>query len=182
MLLTMSSVAFAQNGITMELWPNGAPNTSIDQNDKAELTVYLPDEKKATGRAVVCCPGGGYGFLAMDHEGFTGPLHVVRDVSRRQIGKERFCLIPCVGIWFGRIHCFQKRRQCNVSDNNSFWGICEDSDVGSDGHRRNQRTHGAKRGSLRFRFLVKAEQALRPKPDRKIPAQFPCNTVCVERR
>lgn len=53
----------------MELWPNGAPNTNGDDKDKAELTVYLPDAKKATGRAVVCCPGGGYTHLAMDHEG-----------------------------------------------------------------------------------------------------------------
>ena len=53
----------------MELWPKGAPNASGDENDKAELTVYLPEAKKATGRAVVCCPGGGYTHLAMDHEG-----------------------------------------------------------------------------------------------------------------
>ena len=53
----------------MDLWPKGAPNNNGDENDKAELTVYLPDAKKATGRAVVCCPGGGYSHLAMDHEG-----------------------------------------------------------------------------------------------------------------
>lgn len=53
----------------MELWPKGAPNNNGDEKDKAELTVYLPDAKKATGRAVVCCPGGGYTHLAMDHEG-----------------------------------------------------------------------------------------------------------------
>ena len=69
LLLTMSSAVFAQKGTTMELWPNGAPNASSDEKDKAELTVYLPDEKNATGRAVVCCPGGGYTHLAMDHEG-----------------------------------------------------------------------------------------------------------------
>ena len=69
LLLTMSAAVFAQKGTTMELWPNGAPNASSDEKDKAELTVYLPDEKKATGRAVVCCPGGGYTNLAMDHEG-----------------------------------------------------------------------------------------------------------------
>ena len=69
LLLTMSATVFAQKGTTMELWPNGAPNASSDEKDKAELTVYLPDEKKATGRAVVCCPGGGYTHLAMDHEG-----------------------------------------------------------------------------------------------------------------
>ena len=66
----MPSVAvFLLSLHAMELWPNGAPNASSDEKDKAELTVYLPDEKKATGRAVVCCPGGGYTHLAMDHEG-----------------------------------------------------------------------------------------------------------------
>lgn len=69
LLLTISTAAFAQKGTTMELWPNGATYQSSDKEDKAEITVYLPDVKKATGRAVVCCPGGGYTHLAMDHEG-----------------------------------------------------------------------------------------------------------------
>ena len=69
LLLVVSGVAYGQNGTTMELWPNGAKVASPDNNDKAEITVYLPDEKKATGRAVVCCPGGGYSHLAIDHEG-----------------------------------------------------------------------------------------------------------------
>ena len=69
LLLTCSAAAYSQKGTTMELWPNGAAVTSPDDTDKAELTVYLPSEKKATGRAVVCCPGGGYTHLAMDHEG-----------------------------------------------------------------------------------------------------------------
>ena len=69
LLLTCSASIFAQKGTTMELWPNGATVTSPDEKDKAELTVYLPDAQKATGRAVVCCPGGGYSHLAMDHEG-----------------------------------------------------------------------------------------------------------------
>ena len=69
LLLIFSVAAFAQEGMKMELWPKGAPNANGDENDKAELTVYLPDAKKATGRAVVCCPGGGYTHLAMDHEG-----------------------------------------------------------------------------------------------------------------
>ena len=69
LLLIFSAAAFAQEGMKMELWSKGAPNANGDENDKAELTVYLPDAKKATGRAVVCCPGGGYTHLAMDHEG-----------------------------------------------------------------------------------------------------------------
>ena len=69
LLLVLTVAAFAQKGTKMDLWPNGAPNDNGDEKDKAELTVYLPDAKKATGRAVVCCPGGGYTHLAMDHEG-----------------------------------------------------------------------------------------------------------------
>lgn len=69
LLLTLATAGFAQKGTKMDLWPKGAPNDNGDEKDKAELTVYLPNAKKATGRAVVCCPGGGYSHLAMDHEG-----------------------------------------------------------------------------------------------------------------
>jgi acetyl esterase/lipase/lysophospholipase L1-like esterase len=34
------------------------------------LTVFLPDPGKATGTAVIICPGGGYQVLAMSHEGY----------------------------------------------------------------------------------------------------------------
>jgi len=52
------------------LWPDGAPGAKgSDDGDKPSLTIYLPDKEKATGAAVVIFPGGGYGHLAMDHEG-----------------------------------------------------------------------------------------------------------------
>ncbi|WP_348811207.1 alpha/beta hydrolase [Flavobacterium maritimum] len=35
-----------------------------------ELTVFLPEKSKATGIAVIICPGGGYTGLAIDHEGY----------------------------------------------------------------------------------------------------------------
>ena len=35
------------------------------------LIVYLPAKEKATGAAMIICPGGGYGILAIDHEGFN---------------------------------------------------------------------------------------------------------------
>lgn len=69
LMMALSMTAFAQKGRTIGLWPDGAPNTNGDAGDRAELTIYLPDAQKATGRAVVCCPGGGYAHLAMDHEG-----------------------------------------------------------------------------------------------------------------
>jgi acetyl esterase/lipase len=40
-----------------------------DERDRPELTPYLADKARATGAAVVVCPGGGYQNLAMDHEG-----------------------------------------------------------------------------------------------------------------
>jgi acetyl esterase/lipase len=39
-------------------------------NFKPSIRIFLPDAKLATGRAVVACPGGGYGGLALDHEGY----------------------------------------------------------------------------------------------------------------
>ena len=52
------------------LWPNGAPGAKGDAPaDKPTLTIYLPEPSQANGTAVLICPGGGYGHLAMDHEG-----------------------------------------------------------------------------------------------------------------
>lgn len=52
------------------LWPGAAPGAKGDADgDTPTLTIYLPPKEKANGAAVVICPGGGYGHLAMDHEG-----------------------------------------------------------------------------------------------------------------
>lgn len=52
------------------LWPAGAPGATGDAPaDKPQLIAYLPDKELATGAAIMICPGGGYGHLAMDHEG-----------------------------------------------------------------------------------------------------------------
>ena len=55
---------------TVLLWPAGAPGALGETDaDQPSLTIYLPPPEQATGTAVVVCPGGGYGHLAMDHEG-----------------------------------------------------------------------------------------------------------------
>src|SRR5713101_3506538 len=52
------------------LWPLSAPGAlGAEEKDKPTLTVYLPPAERANGTAVVICPGGGYGFVAIDHEG-----------------------------------------------------------------------------------------------------------------
>ena len=55
---------------TRLLWPNGAPGALGDADaDKPSLALYLPPPQQASGTAVVVCPGGGYGMLAIDYEG-----------------------------------------------------------------------------------------------------------------
>jgi acetyl esterase/lipase len=77
----------------IELWPNGAPGEKSDIDDERDMTkptdgliagkpvirlgnvskptvrIYRPPADRATGAAVVVCPGGGYHILAMDLEG-----------------------------------------------------------------------------------------------------------------
>jgi acetyl esterase/lipase len=43
--------------------------TVVEQISKPTLTIYLPNEKLATGVAVIVCPGGGYWVNAFAHEG-----------------------------------------------------------------------------------------------------------------
>lgn len=51
------------------LWPNGAPGALGNKSkDIPTLTPFLPPARKATGAAMVICPGGGYEWLA-PHEG-----------------------------------------------------------------------------------------------------------------
>lgn len=86
--LVFSNVAFAQKEI--KLYDGSVPNsikatiaidTSVTHNvgdNKIDilhgvitptLTLYLPAPAKATGTAVIICPGGGYAILATSHEG-----------------------------------------------------------------------------------------------------------------
>ena len=80
-LVFSNSVAaqFTEKEFDVDLWTNGLPNTNgIDrtpfddniQNYKPSLRVFLPSKEKATGRAVIACPGGAYGGLAYGHEGY----------------------------------------------------------------------------------------------------------------
>jgi len=71
-LLLALSTALSLHAAPLEpipLWPNGAPGALGDKDDdKPTLTAFLPSADKATGAAIVICPGGGYGGLA-PHEG-----------------------------------------------------------------------------------------------------------------
>lgn len=80
--------SFSQNTV-LKLWPNGIPGSIKDETYKETpvepkdigtiyskvseptLTVYLPPADKATGTAVLICPGGGYSIVAFNHEGIA---------------------------------------------------------------------------------------------------------------
>lgn len=52
------------------LWKGAPPFANgTEKKDLPRYQVYSPDEAKNTGAAIVVFPGGGYGHLAMGHEG-----------------------------------------------------------------------------------------------------------------
>ncbi len=61
--------AQSQSSNAVPLWPEGAPDAlGKEPKDIPTLTPYLAEPANATGAAIVICPGGGYGGLAV-HEG-----------------------------------------------------------------------------------------------------------------
>ncbi|MCD8237179.1 MAG: hypothetical protein LUD00_11170, partial [Prevotellaceae bacterium] len=80
MFFAAGGAANAQQVLDIDLWQNGLPNSNgIDTTQpyddskrdfKPSIRVFLPAKENANGKAVVCCPGGGYVHLAMEHEGY----------------------------------------------------------------------------------------------------------------
>ncbi len=68
-MMAFSVIARAEMKTPLPLWPGGAPGAlGKEDKDTPTITPYLPEAGKATGAAIVVCPGGGYGGLA-PHEG-----------------------------------------------------------------------------------------------------------------
>ena len=63
-----ASVPLPDKPFAVRLWPENAPNgdDTFEASD-AKITVHLP--KHHCGSAIVICPGGGYGGLAIEPEG-----------------------------------------------------------------------------------------------------------------
>jgi acetyl esterase/lipase len=85
-MLMMTTVAFAQEGKTIDLYSKGVPNSKkvaagayIEKtvNTRASkvsvptLIPFSPEKGKATGTAIIICPGGGYSILSMENEGYA---------------------------------------------------------------------------------------------------------------
>lgn len=67
----------------INLYPGAVPNAKNTPNEEVKtashvvskvsqptLSVFLPAKEKATGAAVIICPGGGYGVLVIKREGY----------------------------------------------------------------------------------------------------------------
>jgi acetyl esterase/lipase len=76
-MMLMCITVKSQNKI--KLWEHNPPvdngivvsdkNVSGNKDNIPELEIFLPDKSKATGMAVIVCPGGSYWGLAYEHEG-----------------------------------------------------------------------------------------------------------------
>jgi acetyl esterase/lipase len=67
--LSGMTLAIEPEDIQVPLWPEGAPGAlGNEPKDVPTLTVRKVESSNSTG-ALIICPGGGYGGLAMDHEG-----------------------------------------------------------------------------------------------------------------
>jgi len=93
-------------GRVIHLWPNGAPGSESRRNEPEEakdywvknihdpsIAVYLPPKEKATGAAVVICPGGGHRLLVYNAEGrdpakFLNSLGIAAFVLKYRLMRE----------------------------------------------------------------------------------------------
>src|SRR5256885_614557 len=106
-IFVISTTAMAQPAAQeIPLWRGGAPGFESRRNEAAiakdywirnihnpTLTVYLPPKEKATGAAVVICPGGGHRLLVFNAEGdeparYLASLGVAAFALKYRLGRE----------------------------------------------------------------------------------------------
>jgi acetyl esterase/lipase len=101
-----SAVAAQQAPERVSLWPNGAPGSERRRGEPEQaqdywvrnvhdpsLTVFLPPKERATGAAVVVCPGGGHRLLVYNSEGveaakFLNGLGIAAFVLKYRLARE----------------------------------------------------------------------------------------------
>jgi len=106
-LLVPLTVLAQQSPREIPLWPNGAPGFESRRNEaqvakdywianvhNPTLTVYLPPKEKATGAAVVICPGGGHSKLVFNAEGdeparYLASIGVTAFALKYRLGREQ---------------------------------------------------------------------------------------------
>ena len=110
-VLIVASVLFNANNVVgqeqIPLWQDGAPGfeSRRDEPEQAQsywvrnihnpsLTVFLPPKDKATGAAVIVCPGGGHRELVFNAEGrepaeFLNSIGVAAFALKYRLGREQ---------------------------------------------------------------------------------------------
>ncbi|MDH4092004.1 MAG: alpha/beta hydrolase [Cyclobacteriaceae bacterium] len=105
-VLLFPLTASAQDATEIPLWASGAPGFESRKNEPTiakdwwiknihnpTLTIYLPPKEKATGAAVVICPGGGHRELVFNAEGhdpavFLNSIGVAAFVVKYRLARE----------------------------------------------------------------------------------------------
>jgi len=95
-----------EKGEEIPLWPKGAPGFESRRNEPTQakdwwvrnihnpsITVFLPPKEKATGAAVIICPGGGHRELVFNAEGvepaaYLNSLGVAAIVLKYRLSRE----------------------------------------------------------------------------------------------
>ena len=90
LLILISTMATAQEFMPLysDKVPNSIPGPEREKSETRDgilrisnvsnpgITIYLPTKETATGEAVIIYPGGGYGILAIAHEGYDVAKHL----------------------------------------------------------------------------------------------------------
>jgi acetyl esterase/lipase len=102
-----ATVVLADEPQVVPLWPNGAPGFENRRNEpeaakdywvknihNPSITVFLPPKEKATGAAVVICPGGGHRELVFNAEGvdaarYLNSIGVAAFALKYRLGREK---------------------------------------------------------------------------------------------
>lgn len=97
-MLILACSAWSQVPVEMPLWPK-AQDAEMDASKAPTLTYYTPSGRMATNVAVVVCPGGGYGHLAIEHEGhdvakWFNSFGVHSFILKYRYGKENHHPVP----------------------------------------------------------------------------------------
>jgi acetyl esterase/lipase len=105
-MLLFPATAAAEEPVVIPLWPNGAPGFEARKSEpeKAEsywvknihnpsVAAFLPPKEKATGAAVIICPGGGHRELVYNAEGveparFLNSIGVAAFALKYRLGRE----------------------------------------------------------------------------------------------
>jgi acetyl esterase/lipase len=107
LLFLVTTAVMAQAPREIPLWPNGAPGFESRRNEppvakdywianihNPTLTIYLPAKEKATGAAVLICPGGGHSKLVFNAEGdeparYLAGIGVTAFALKYRLGREQ---------------------------------------------------------------------------------------------